>query len=188
MSIRLEQIEAVLRSVKGILDVKWLDREARKKVSEIENGLNKNGLPGLGGYCNEGVKDVLSRKQICIVLNNNEFRHADQPSLFWIAGDIIIGEEVTDHTELQSLKAKKAIKMLGKKFVLHFDRMKEARGHQLVFLVRGLPFHEIEGISGIHDVLSASPAGSLDMYFKERYGWDVNAKDLGTILIGFNIT
>jgi hypothetical protein len=188
MNIRLEQIEAGLRSVKGILDVKWLDQEARTKVSEIENGLNKNGLSGLGGYCNEGIKDVLSRRQICIVLNNNEFRHADQPSLFWVAGDIIIGEEVTDDTRLQRLKAKNAVKILGKKFVLHFDRMREARGRQPIFIVRGLPFHEIEGIRGIHDVLSASPAGSLDLYFKERYGWDANAKDLGTILIGFNMT
>ncbi len=188
MNIHFEQIEAVLRSVKGILDVKWLDQEARTKVSEIENGLNKNGLPGLGGYCNEGVKDVLSRKQICIVLNNNEFRHAAEPSLFWVAGDIVIGEEVTDDTRLQSLKEKNTVKILGKKFVLHFDRMKKARGRPPVFIVRGLPFHEIEDISGIHDVLSASPAGSSDVYFKKRYGWDINAKELGTILIGFNIS
>jgi hypothetical protein len=188
MNKLLEQIEAVLSSVKGILDVKWLDQEARIKVSELEDNIYKNGLSGLGGYCNEGVKDVLSRKHICVVLNNNEFRHAIEPSLFWVAGDIIIGEEVTDDSRLQNLKEKNTVKILRKKFVLHLDKMKEARGHRPVFIVRGLPFHEVECIRGIHDVLSASPSGSVDVYFKKRYGWDINANDLGTILIGFNLS
>jgi len=181
-----EQIEAVLKSTKGILDLKWLDHEIRTKVSEIENNAYKNGLSGFGGYYNEGIKDVLSRKHICVVLNNNEFRHATEPSLFWVAGDIVIGEEVTDETRLQSLKEKNTVKILRKKFVLHLDRMKSARGHPPIFVVRGLPFHEIEGATGIRDVLSASPAGSVDIYLKERFGWNTKDRDLGTILIGFN--
>ena len=186
MNKLLEQIEAILRSTKGILDVKWLDKEARAKVSEIENNPYKSKSSGLGGYYNEGVKDVLSRKHACVVLNNNEFRHATEPSLFWVAGNIIIGEEVTDDTCLQSLKKKNTVKILRKKFVLHFDRMKEARGQMPVFVIRGLSFPEIEGITGIRDVLSGSPVGSVDVYLKERFGWDTNARDLGTILIGFN--
>ncbi len=120
------------------------------------------------------------------MLNNNEFRHATEPSLFWVAGDIVIGEEVTDDTRLRHLKEKNTVKILRKKFVLHFDRMKEARGHPPVFIVRGLPFPEVEGIHGIQDVFSASPVGSVDIYLKERFGWDTKARDLGTILIGFN--
>jgi hypothetical protein len=186
MNKHLEQIETVLRSTKGILDLKWLDQEARAKISEIENNLYKNGLSGFGGYCNEGIKDILSRKHICVVLNNNEFRHASEPSLFWVAGDIVIGEEVTDDTHLQSLKEKNTVKILRKKFVLHFDRMREARGRMPIFVIRGLSFPEIEGITGVRDVLSGSPAGSVDLYLKERFGWDTKARDIGTILIGFN--
>jgi len=186
MNKHLEQIEAVLKSTKGILDLRWLDREVRAKVSEIENNVYKKGISGFGGYYNEGVKDVLSRNHICVVLNNNEFRHAIKPSLFWVAGDIVIGEEVTDETRLQSLKEKNTVKILRKNFVLHLDRMKDARGHPPVFIVRGLPFYEIEGITGIRDVLSGSPGGEVDDYLKERFGWDTKARDLGTILIGFN--
>ena len=186
MNKHLEQIEAVLKSTKGILDLNWLDREVRTKVFEFENSAHQNGLSGFGGYQNEGVKDILSRKHVCVVLNNNEFRHATEPSLFWVAGDIVIGEEVTDDTRLRHLKEKNTVKILRKKFVLHFDRMKEARGHPPVFIVRGLPFPEVEGIHGIQDVLSASPVGSVDIYLKERFGWDTKARDLGTILIGFN--
>ncbi len=98
----IEQIEAALRSTKGILDVKWLDQEVQSDLAEIENDVNEKGLAGLGGYYNEGVKEVLARKYICVVLNNNKFRHATAPSLFWVAGDIVIGEEVTDAKRLQA--------------------------------------------------------------------------------------
>ena len=188
MNKHLEQIEAVLKSTKGILDLKWLDREAREKISEFENSAYNNRLSGLGSYHNEGVKDVLSRKHICVVLNNNEFRHATEPSLFWVAGDIVIGEEVTDERRLQNFEKKNTVKILRRKFVLHLDRMKDARGHPPIFVVRGLPFPEVEGIYGIQEILSASPIGSVDVYLKKRYGWDINAKDLGTIMIGFNLS
>ena len=188
MNKHLEQIEAALRSTKGISDVKWLDKEDRTKLSEFEYKVHKNEISGLGGFYNEGVQDVLSRKYICVVLNNNEFRHATEPSLFWVAGDVVIGEEVTDNARIENLKKKDTVKILRKKFVLHLDRMKKARGHPPIFVVRGLPFFEIEHILGIQDVISASPVGSADIYFKTRYGWDTQAKDLGTILIGFNLS
>lgn len=188
MNILLDEIGTALRATKGILDVKWLDQETRKRALELEEKAHKEMLSGgTGNYYNQGAVDVLSRKYICVVLNNNEFRHATEPSLLWVAGDIVIGEEVTDDRRLQKLKKKNTVKILRKNFVMHLDRMKEARGIPPVFVVRGLPFYEIEDIRGIHDVLSASPIGSADVYFKKQYGWDINDRNLGTILIGFNL-
>jgi hypothetical protein len=188
MNKHLEQIEAVLSSTKGILDVKWFDQETRANVLEIENKTHKEGLSRSGGYYNEGVIDVLARRFVGALLNNNEFRHATEPSLFWVAGDIVIGEEVMDTSRLQALIKQDNIKILKKNFVLYFDRMKETRGQVPVFVIRGLSFPEIEDITGIQDVLSASPSGLVDVYLKERFGWDTIARDLGTILIGFNLT
>lgn len=182
----VEKVEAVLRSTRGILDVKWLDPEAQKKTLELEQDVCQEGLCGKGSYYNEGVAGVLARKYVCVVLNNNEFRHATAPSLFWIAGNVVIGEEITDAVRRQELARDENVKVLRKNFVLYYDRMKAARGKAPMFVVRGLPFPEIEGIAGIRAVLSASPIGSADVYFKERFGWDVKARDLGTILIGFN--
>ena len=187
MNSFVEKVEAVLRSTKGILDVKWLDPEAQKKTLELEQDVCQEGLCGTGGYYNEGVADVLARKYVCVVLNNNEFRHATAPSLFWIAGNVVIGEEVIDAVRLQELAGDENVKVFRKNFVIYYDRMKAARGKAPKFVVRGLPFPEIEGVAGIRKVLSASPIGSADVYFKERFGWDVRAHDLGTILIGFNL-
>jgi hypothetical protein len=187
MTPSVEKVEAVLRSVKGVLDVKWLDLEAKDRALALEEDVRQKGLSGgTGTYYNEGVVEVLSRKYVCVVLNNNEFRHANEPSLFWVAGDIVIGEEVTDPERLKALKKKGDIKVLKKDFVLHFDRMKQVRGQPPVFVIRGLPFPELESITGIGEILSASPIGSADMYFKKRFGWDTKARELGTILIGFN--
>jgi hypothetical protein len=186
MSHTVETVEPILRTTQGILDVKWLDREARTQVADIENKAHKEVLSGSGGYYNEGVIKVLDREWVCVVLNNNAFRHATAPSLFWVAGDVVIGEEVTDPERLQTLLKRDSIKVLKKNFVLHYDRMKETRGQKPIFVIRGLPFPEIEGITGVRDVLSASPIGSVDIYLKERFDWSTKARDLGTILIGFN--
>jgi hypothetical protein len=181
-----KKVEPILRSTKGILDVKWMDQGTRANVLEIENKVHKEGLSGSGGYYNEGVIKVLDRRFVGVLLNNNEFRHATEPSLFWVADDIVIGEEVVDPRRLQALIKQDNIKVLKKNFVLYFDKIKEARGQMPVFVIRGLSFPEIEDITGIRDVLSASPTGSVDVYLKERFGWDTKARDLGTILIGFN--
>lgn len=187
MNPSVKKAEASLCTTRGILDVKWLGPESKTKALELEEQIRKEGLPsGTGVYYNEGVVDVLSREYVCVVLNNNEFRHASEPSLFWVAGDMVIGEEITDPKRLQVLKKQGNIKALKKNFVIHFDRIKKARGRPPVFVIRGLPFPELEGIAEIREIISASPVGSADIYFKECFGWDTNAPQLGTILIGFN--
>jgi hypothetical protein len=187
MNPYIEKVDAALRSTIGILDVKWLGSEDKKKVLKLEELVRKEGSSlGTAAYYNEGAVEVLSREYVCVVLNNNEFRHASEPSLFWVAGDIVIGEEITDPERLKALKKKSNIKILKKNFVLHFDRIKKTRGQPPVFVVRGLSFPELDGVTGIRETLSASPVGSADIYFKEHFGWDTNAPELGTILIGFN--
>jgi len=185
MSHSVETVEPILRTTKGILDVKWLDREARTQVADIENKAHSEVLSGSGGYYNEGVINVLDRECVCVVLNNNAFRHATAPSLFWVAGGVVIGEEVTDPERLRALVKQDNVKTLKKNFVLYYDRMRSTRGQVPVFVIRGLPFPEIEGVTGVRDVLSASPIGSVDIYLKERFGWSTEVRDLGTILIGF---
>jgi hypothetical protein len=187
MRSTVEKVESVLRTTKGILDVKWIDQEAIKNILELEEEVRQKGLSVSGGYYNEGTIEVLVRKYVCVALNNTEFRHATVPSLFWMVGDVVIGEEVIDADRLQDLVKKNTVKVLRKNFILHFDRMKASRGQAPVFVIRGLPFPEIGGIAGLRDVLSASPIGSADVYLKQQYGWDTNDRSLGTILIGFNI-
>ena len=180
-------VEQALRDTKGILDVAWIDEQDRQTIRQFEEELQKRGLGGLGKYCNEGVLKVLGSQMVCVVLNNNDFRHATEPCLSWVVGDVVIGEEVSDQDRLESLKRSGGVKVIGKNFVVFSDRVKKTAGQQPTFVFRALAFPEVEGIPGVKDVLSASPQGAADLYLKERFGWDAGKPELGTILIGFNL-
>ena len=180
-------VEKALRDTKGILEVGWLEENDRQAIRQFEEELQKRGLGGLGKYCNEGVLNVLGSQMVCVVLNNNDFRHATEPCLSWVVGDVVIGEEVSDQERLESLKRSERVKVIGKNFVVFFDRIKKTADQQPTFVFRALAFPEIEGIPGVKDVLSASPLGSADLYLKERFGWEAGKPELGTILIGFNL-
>ncbi|MEN6438050.1 MAG: hypothetical protein ABFD97_05665 [Syntrophobacter sp.] len=185
-TILIRNVEAALRATKGILDIGWIAKEDIAAVTRSEQELQERGLGGLGSYCNEGVSKVISRQFVCAVLNNNEFRHADKPCLSWMVDDVVIGEEITDEEHLNFLKKQGKVKVIGKNFVVYFDRVKTVAGKPPVFVCRALAFPEIEGVPGVRDVLSASPIGSADMHLKRKFGWDSKDPELGTILIGFN--
>lgn len=186
MEAFIEKVEEALRNTRGILDVAWVGKVDIKTVDRCEKELQEKGLGGLGKYCNEGMSDVLSRRFICAVLNNNDFRHASKPCLAWMVGDVVIGEEITDKNYLETLKTSERIKVIGNNFVIYYDRIKGTAAQSPVFVCRALPFPEIEDIPDIRDVLSASPIGSADVFLKNRFGWDTHDPALGTILIGFN--
>ncbi|MEM5789995.1 MAG: hypothetical protein AAGU11_21980, partial [Syntrophobacteraceae bacterium] len=118
MDIFLKNVEEALRATRGILDVGWITGEDISSVRECEVELQEKGLGGLGKYCNEGVASVLTRPFVCAVLNNNDFRHASKPCLAWVAGDVVIGEEITDKDHLQFLKTHEKVKVIGNNFVI----------------------------------------------------------------------
>lgn len=180
-------VEQALRDTKGILEVGWIDEQDRQTIRQFEQELQERGLGGLGKYCNEGVLKVLGSQMVCAVLNNNDFRHATEPCLSWVVGDVVIGEEVSDQDRLEALKRSGGVKVIGKNFVVFSQRIKETAGRQPTFVFRALAFPEVENIPGVIDVLSASPHGAADLYLKERFGWEAGSPELGTILIGFNL-
>jgi hypothetical protein len=179
-------VEQALRNTQGILDVGWIDEKDRQTIRQFEEKLQKRGLGGLGKYCNEGVLKVLGSQMVCVVLNNNDFRHATEPCLSWVVGDVVIGEEVSDPERLETLKRNEGVKVIGRNFVIFADRVKQTAGRQPTFVFRALAFPELEGIPGVEDVISASPHGAADLYLKEKFGWEAGQPELGTILIGFN--
>ncbi len=180
-------VAKALLDTKGILAVGWLAEPDRQTIRKFEEELQERGLGGLGKYCNEGVLKVLGSQMVCVVLNNNDFRHATEPCLFWVVGEVVIGEEVSDRERLEALKKRPEVKVIGRNFVIFTDKVKQTAGQQPSFVFRALAFPEIEGIPGVKEVLSASPHGAADLYLKERFGWEAGKPDLGTILIGFNL-
>jgi len=180
-------VEKALHNTRGILAVGWIDENDRGILRQFEEELQERGLGGLGKYCNEGVLTVLARQMICVVLNNNDFRHATEPCLSWVMGGVVIGDDFRGQVRLESMKKSEKVKVIGKNFAVFFDRIKQNAGQRPVFVFRALSFPELEGIPGVEEIASASPLGSADLYLKERFGWETGKPELGTILIGFNL-
>lgn len=183
----IQKVESALRTTPGILEVKWIREDERGRIYEMEKAVEKEELSMAGTYNNEGIREVLARSQVCVVLNNNDFRHASEPAMLWVSGDQVIGEEISDPIRLKHTLKMKNVKLLSTNFVVYFDRVREAKGVKPRFVVQGLPFPEIEGVKGVTEVISASPIGSADVYLKEKFKWPTDAPELGTILIGFNL-
>jgi len=181
------KVNAALLATRGITDVGWLTETDRREIRKMEEIVEKEGLAVAGTYRNDGIFEVLQRRYACAVLNNNDFRHATEPALAWVCGDVVVGEEIVDDCRLEQLRQNGGIKILGKNFVLYFERIREARGQKPIVVVKGLAFPEIEHLPFVSDVISASPIGSADLYLKKRFGWASDKTALGTILIGFNM-
>ena len=53
---------------------------------------------------NNGVMEVSQRDMVIAVANNNDFRHASEPTIYLKAGDVIIGKEVPTKCDIEKLK------------------------------------------------------------------------------------
>ena len=176
MPVVFDTVERILRKIIGIVDMAWLTREDRQQAQKME------GDAGL----NRGMLEVLARQHVCVALSGAGFRHESAPCVQWVAGGIVIGEEVTDPKRRTELLASPAVGRLGENFLLYYDRMKSVRGKEPAFVYRPLPFAEVAACREVRDVVSASPGSVVDLYLKRRFAWSRQDSRLGTILVGFN--
>ncbi|MEM3437724.1 MAG: hypothetical protein QXP55_04230 [Nitrososphaerales archaeon] len=180
-----EKVESVLKSIKGAIDVKKLSNDQRAKILELEEAFEKETLMRSRRFYNEGIREVLNRQIVMVLLHNKDFRHPPEPFVKWRLGGVDIGEEVWDAGVLEELKRRKDTLLLGNTFVIYRDRLKGSPLVDFVILFPTLSFPELEGVGGIKDIVSASPSAPTDIYIKNVMGWD---SKLGIIFIGFDLT
>jgi hypothetical protein len=180
-----EKVEAVLKGIKGTLDIKRLSPEHRLKVLELEEAFEEETSMRSRRFYNEGIREVLDRQEVIVLAYNNDFRHPPEPLVRWRLGGVDIGEEVWDAKVLEELRGKKDALLIGDTFVIYRDRLKDSPLVDFVILFPALSFPELEGLDEIKDVVSASPSAPTDIYIRHIMGWDPK---IGIILIGFDLT
>ncbi|MEM3383235.1 MAG: hypothetical protein QXL52_00820 [Nitrososphaerales archaeon] len=180
-----EKVELVLKSIKGTIDVKILLNDHRSNILELEEAFEKETLTQSRRFYNEGIREVLNRQVVIVLLHNKDFRHPPEPLVKWKMGGVDIGEEVWKAEVLDELKNRKDALLVGNTFVIYKNRLKSSPLVDFVILFPALSFPELEGLYEIKDVVSASPSVPTDIYIKNVMGWD---SKLGVILIGFNLT
>lgn len=189
-TMRLDPLDTVtrkLRSIEGILGVWHVEDPDKKIILELEENANKTATLAIGiGFANPGATLALQRAFVVCINHSPSLRHPPRPILTLAVGDDILGEEVWEKDEIEKLRSDSNAIFLGHGFVLFRDKVNSIRERQARFEYRPQSFPEIEEISGVSDVVSATISPEADLYIKGRANWPRGDPETGTVLIGFN--
>ncbi|HEY7588574.1 MAG TPA: hypothetical protein VIB49_07520 [Thermoplasmata archaeon] len=168
-----ESILDTIRRIRGVVRVERLvpsDREALRRLSTPTSAENR------------GVSEALSRGWVLALFKDSSFRPPPEPTLLLVdeRGQILGREMVTG--ESPPSKAERRFAFLGKDFVLFGDVNPKGR---LRFSLPPVRFPELEGVSGIDHVVSASPDAPQDDYLRDRFGVP-RGKEIASVLIAYD--
>ena len=187
----MDAVEAVVKCLlktPGVVSCWAVPDEDRESLRQLENEANSRlGLPGMD-IVNEGIKDALARKHVVMISHSPALRHPPGPIILICDGDSVVGEEVWESGQYETLSKDPNSLFLGKSLVLYRDALARARGKPLRLVYKALPFPEIEEIPGVKDVVSITITIPVHFRLSQKAGWNPNDPNLGTVLIGFNET
>jgi hypothetical protein len=185
----IEKVTSVLKNVKGIRAVCELDKEEYKSLLEREMEAEKCVLGGMGRGFNAGMREVMKREVILAILHTNEYCWPPEKIQIISMGEVI-GEEIRTEDELRDFKGRKDVILIGDTFVIYKDKVSEVLSRSSYFLFPTLSVPELKNIDEIYGVVAAIPSPPVDTLIKEKMrklGIEVDRRDLGTEIIGFNI-
>jgi len=197
---RLDSIQRLLASLRGIAAVAPADRELLNRVVEQEAQYEKGAFLPLK---NLGVREVRERDEVFVLLKDSLFREPPAPTVYLVeeaggeepqAGQPallevgerryrILGEEVMESRKPYREKTL----FLADSFVLFPERRATPRTPSY-FLMPPLGFPELESRReelGIRRILSISPSALSDLILREACAFPRDST-LATLLVGFD--
>ncbi|MEM3708443.1 MAG: hypothetical protein QXF43_02225 [Nitrososphaerales archaeon] len=185
----IDKVVSILKNIKGVHAVCELEKEECKTLLEREMEAEKCILGGMGRSFNAGMREVLKREIVLAILHSNEYCWPPEKIQIVSMGEVI-GEEIRCEEELKKFKERKDIILIGNTFVICKDKVSKVLSQTSYFLFPPLSVPELKDVDEIYGVVAAMPSPPVDRYIKEkmrRFGIEVDRRDLGTELIGFNI-
>jgi hypothetical protein len=180
----IKAVKEALEAIPGVVEACYLDRGLREDVRDAESMAEENGAAGgLIPFVNEGVWESLRRDEcfMLVVRSQTLLLEPQQGVVNLVDGTgKIIGEYLTGERR-QKAREEGAI-FLSDDFVIYPDSAPQGPPR---FILPPLPFHELDGVSGILDVVSSSVSGPADELVRERFG-HMREKHW-THLVGFNL-
>lgn len=130
---------------------------------------------------NAGVAEVLARPRVVCLFKDPSFRPPPEATLLLVddAGRVL-GHEVLPG---ESPPADRRVAHLGKDFVLFAGVRPHGRYR---FLLPAVRFPELEGLTGLEGVVSASPDSPQDDYLRKRFRVPVGP-DYASVLVGYAV-
>jgi hypothetical protein len=196
----MDAISDFLRKLTGVMEVERIADEARRKIGEFEIRYERSAfLPIL----NVGVREVLARDEVWVILKDRHFRKPPRPSVYMVeevkeknppkeqiltvGGRTfrILGEEVMEEGSELPADARP----LGEGFVFFPPRRSDPK-LPCFFLVPPIPFGELDEEGdrlSIARVVSVSPSTLTDQFIRDALGFPQD-DEYATVLIGFDNT
>ncbi len=187
----MDAVEAVVKRLlktPGVVGCWVVPEEDGDSLRRLENEANfRLGLPGMD-IVNEGIRDALAREHVVMISHSSSLRHPPGPIIVICDEDRVVGEEIWEPGQFEKLSNDPNALFLGKSLVLYRDALAKARGKPLKLAYKALPFPEVEEVPGIKDAVSITITIPVHLRFSQKAGWNPNDPNLGTVLIGFNVS
>jgi hypothetical protein len=180
----LKEVEGRIRSIPGVVDMRYLDDDLKDKVACLERQTEEGGAAGgLMPFVNKGVWETLRREScFVIVLGSQEVPFVVPNHVIYILDQKgqIVGEFL-DESRRREMKSREDIYFLSEDFVLYSGL--EIHGEPY-FLVPEIEFHGLDDVKGVSRVTSASISTPSDHLIRSLMGH--TRKRLWTHLVGFD--
>jgi len=186
-ALTIDEVEKVLRSIKGIVDVERLNNQGRAEILDLEQKAEQVLMMGLAKTVNRGLRNAIDRDVTYAAIHDPDLRHPPGSTVIWVREDEIIGEEVWDKAIIEELKKREDVLFIGEGFILYTDKIRRMQKTEMTVVFPGLPVPELQDIDKIGDIVSATLSAPADLHIKRNLGWSTTDPKIGTILIGFNL-
>ncbi|RSN72852.1 MAG: hypothetical protein DSO07_07460 [Thermoproteota archaeon] len=181
-----------LSCIKGVSDIILLPDELKRKILELEVCEESDPKNFFRRY-NAGVREVLKRDYVLVALTNEEYVYPPEPIELICFGETV-GMELRDKSMVEKYRNDENVILLGDSFVifkdkLPFDSTKRALVGEIKLFIPPMSVG-IEPPEGVYGLVLGMPSSNacefLKNWLKEK-GVDVSNKNLGLILVGFNL-
>jgi hypothetical protein len=180
----LSAVEKEIRSIPGVLDLKFLDPTTKKDLSALEKQAEKNGAcGGLMPFVNRGVWESLGR-EVSVIIVGNAHMIVDNEGLLYMMDQKgqILGEYVPPGKKADIIAAKPDCRFLSEDFILHPDVKISGEPY---FVISEVAFHYLDDVKGITRITSGSVSTMADDWIRGTMGY--KDKKTWTHLVGFDL-
>jgi len=181
-----------LINVKGIVDAVLLPTELKNEILSSEL-CEENNTGGFFLKYNAGVREALKRDHLLAAITDENYTYPPEPVELIYLGDTV-GVEIRDKSLLESYKKDENAMLLGDSFVIFKDKLppnsvRKAMSGEIKVFIPPMSVG-VEAPEGIHGLVLGMPSTYTDLLLKDwlrKKGIDISNKNLGVVLIGFNI-
>ncbi|WP_406656344.1 hypothetical protein V7O62_10845 [Methanolobus sp. ZRKC2] len=181
----VEKAISTLHDIKGIEKVLLTTEFDRKKITQLEDEDEKKSSLCFGKKNNVGIKKVLESDILISFVTNMEYEWPENNLKIVHRGEVI-GEDISDASEIERLKKTKEYRVFGN-IIVNRKKFKSIKGsiNPPMVLIDAKPCPEIEKLEFVSEAMVASPSKLTDQYIKSKMGF--KSKDhVGSFLVGFN--